>query len=289
MCKSIEDVTYELFNIEPNTFYEKKFLGGEAANYMSSHLNLYDIEMSRLRFLIEHIKEGMTVLDIGCGSGPFGKTLKEYCKVDRLVGVDMSQECVEMSLLCGYDETKCFEVSSNIPYDDSEFDCVISVDFFGHIEFRHKNKIINEIHWVTKPGGISLHVIESGEVDYLSCDPKDENDEIKQYVHQDGHVGIENTHELRKRWEQYFDKLNIENAFIHPIYPINTYKFSHLKEVDSTLLNIIKGFSDKEIIACQVLMGFIDHYFKGLLRKYNSEILDTSIEVTDNSYGSFIG
>lgn len=265
-----ERITYEYLGIDPHTFYDGKFCGGETSqNYLNDPRNRFDIEFSRLRFLASNIKEGR-VLDLGCGSGPYAKTLKEYCNVSEIVGVDMDPKCVEIAK-SSYDKAEVFELAKKLPFDDNYFDVVFSVDFFGHIEFRYKNLLIEEIHRVTRPSGLSVHIIESGELDYLKIDLRNPQDKLLQYITMEGHIGIESAYRIKKRWERYFNVISIENAFIYPIYPLTTYLAGQSFGPEFSI--IISDFSEKEKKAAQICLGFVCDYLKQIARNISPDML----------------
>ncbi|MDQ2946769.1 MAG: hypothetical protein M3Y27_12620 [Acidobacteriota bacterium] len=70
-----------------------------------------------------------------------------------------------------------------------------------------------------RPGGKSVHVIESGELDYASIDRSNPDEPLLRYVRLEGHVGIEPPDRLKLRWEQYFSAVSAENAFVFPFAP----------------------------------------------------------------------
>ena len=76
-------------------------------------------------------KDAKTVLDVGCGNGYLLTTLSRNKKFERLVGVDVSKPRIE-----SIDNASVkFEVASttNLPFEDSEFDLVSSIEVLEHI------------------------------------------------------------------------------------------------------------------------------------------------------------
>ena len=131
------------------------------------------------------------MLDLGCGSGFFGAWVRHEFPHVSLHGLDMSEACVGTALENGYDVVKAADFLTELPYPDGYFDFVFTMDVFGHIEFRHKDRVVAEIARVTRPGGGGFHGIEAGELDYFVSNPKDPEDPIRKYVYMDGHVGVE--------------------------------------------------------------------------------------------------
>lgn len=105
-----------------------------------------------------NIKEGDTVLDIGCGAGV------DLLYASRLVGATghvYGIDCTEAMLAAAaemieryrlYNITTNFVSTDNIPYSDAMFDVVISNGVFNL--FIDKEKLLGEIFRVLKPGGV---------------------------------------------------------------------------------------------------------------------------------------
>ena len=90
---------------------------------------------------------GKKVLDVGCGTGNFTKKLS--CLGYDAVGVDPSEAMIERAI---EKNLKCVRGSAEeIPFDDEEFDAVISV---AALEFvRDRKKALREMLRVTNGGG----------------------------------------------------------------------------------------------------------------------------------------
>jgi cyclopropane fatty-acyl-phospholipid synthase-like methyltransferase len=265
-----EHVTYQSLGIDPAKFYEGKFAASASdPDYLADPRNKYDIEYSRLRFLVEHVKGG-NVLDLGCGAGPFGATLKRRCGIDQIVGVDMDPKCVQIARQT-YDRAEVMELKGQVPFPDAYFDTVFSVDFFGHIEFCQKNALIREIHRITKPGGLSVHIIESSELDYSQADPTDPDNPIMKYILQDGHIGVEPASHLCQRWGRYFTVTTLESAFIYPFFPIMAYAAN--RDFDPDFREIIQSFSPEQRRAAHICLGFVCDHLRMLARQIDPALL----------------
>lgn len=263
-------ITYEYLNINPEEFYSGKFVGGvNSANFLEYRNNRYDIEYSRIRFIADYVKGGR-VLDLGCGSGPYGRTLKKHCNVAELIGVDMDDKCISMAKK-SYDDAIKFELGKKLPFEDNYFDYVISIDFFGHVEFRQKNNLVSEIYRVTKPKGLSVHIIESAEFKYEDVNISDPEDALLKYIKMEGHVGLEPAECVNKRWSKLFEVITIENAFLYPFYPIAAYLSD--SNVNGELKEILSSFNDNEKVAAQIVLGYVCDYFKNLARNTKPDIL----------------
>ncbi|SCZ86506.1 class I SAM-dependent methyltransferase [Nitrosomonas mobilis] len=266
---SKEEITYKFFGIDPVEFYSGKFAGWPGApDYLSIPKNRYDIEYDRARFLVSNIV-GNCVLDIGCGSAPYGNTIRGNVPVKEIYGVDLDSVCVEHAR-ASYDFVSIFDLNSKLPFADNFFDCVFSMDVFGHIEFRHKDHLLGEINRVTKRGGRQVHGIECGVIDYYSASPLNPGCPITNYVLQEGHVGIEDAFDLRSRWMRFFDDVVIENAFVWPLKP-----FASIKNISmpSELRGILASYDQAQIDAIQVVLGFLQGECREQIKKTDPELL----------------
>ena len=243
---------YKSFGIKSiEKFYKDKFLGKSVGNFLKYYsMAKYDIRYSKVTWIYNNIRPGTTILDIGCGSGHL--TILYNKKIKKLVGVDISEMCLQEALRGGYDEVYKADVLS-LPFDNSTFDYVVSLDLFGHIEAKLKNKVISEIARVLKPDGITLHGLEEGEIDYNKLPPDQEKEIIG-----DGHVGIETRDKIKKRFKRYFKKITVQGAF-GPCQDWDAYiKYSKCFPAD--FINYIKNFSDRDIKVFNIAMGYVHNY-----------------------------
>ncbi|MGA2061483.1 MAG: methyltransferase domain-containing protein [Thermoguttaceae bacterium] len=216
----LEEITYELFGIDPGKFYETKFANGADPDMLSNPFHHYSVEYEKIRRLVADLQallpNGGTALDIGCGSGTYGRTLVANVPGLILHNVDMSKKCLKQASMNGYAATRLFNLEEPLPYDDGTYDVVFSMDLFGHIEFRHKDALIGEIARVTKPGGGGHHGVESGYVDYLNCNPKDPNNPVRRYVYIDGHIGVEPASDICQRFSRRFAEVRHHVTYLYP-------------------------------------------------------------------------
>ncbi len=198
-ARSKDEITYATFGIDPAEFYATKFhFPGRLDPAAVGGAFRRTINFQKVDFLLEELRSagagtepGLRVLDLGCGSGIYGAWVRHEFPRVSLHGLDMSEACVGTALGNGYDVVKAADFLAGLPYPDGYFDFVFTMDVFGHIEFRHKDRVIAEIARVTRPGGAGFHGIEAGEIDYFAADPLNPGDPIRKYVHVDGHVGVE--------------------------------------------------------------------------------------------------
>ncbi len=94
------------------------------------------------------------ILDSGCGTGKNIEFLqsKEY----RMEGFDLSSDAISFCHKRNISQTKVGD-STHIEYNSQTFDSVIHMDVFGLIDEADRQKVIQEIYRVLKPGGY-LHI-----------------------------------------------------------------------------------------------------------------------------------
>lgn len=115
------------------------------------------------RRLVEQaaIGDGMSVLDVGAGTGTLAALVNERHPGARVTGLDADPAMLERARskapLAAFDEG----MSYALPYPDESFDRVLSSLFFHHLRPEDKARTLAEIHRVLRPGG-ELHVADWG-------------------------------------------------------------------------------------------------------------------------------
>jgi ubiquinone/menaquinone biosynthesis C-methylase UbiE len=272
--KNFDHITYESFGIDPRQFYSGKFKGARGdIDWLAYKPHQFHLEFARARFLARNIK-GPRVLDLGCGTGPFAETLRRHSEARELVGLDLDPACVEIAAQV-YDHASTFDISGNLPFPDGHFDTVLSCDVFGHIEFRHKDRLIGEIRRITRDGGHSVHIIESGSIDYdlLTAHP---DDPLRHYVLMEGHVGLEGAEALIARWSRVFGRVELENAMLYPFTTIPGYLVDPL--VPEELKTLMRQFNNEQIEAAHVMLGYVLERMMEWFHSQQSELLTPSDE-----------
>jgi len=104
----------------------------------------------RVKMLSNHIRSGMTVLELGCGTGYFTKELAR-CGAD-IVAVDVSSELLEIARADCPAKNVRYEIqdASALSYSDAMFDSVVGSSVLHHLEIK---EALQEIYRVLKPGG----------------------------------------------------------------------------------------------------------------------------------------
>jgi len=127
----------------------------EVIKFFNEHAQTWDDKRIRNQKAVDYIldaagvKEGVSVLDIGCGTGElFGDYQNR--KVGILMGVDIASKMLEVA-------RKKFPYVSTICADateltlESRFDCIVVYNAFPH--FPYPEKLIHQMSHLLKPGG----------------------------------------------------------------------------------------------------------------------------------------
>lgn len=101
----------------------------------------------------------LDVLDLGCGTGLFGKEIAPY--VNTLVGVDLSQKMLDKAELLGvYDHLEHQDILAMIQDEpDADYDLIAATDVFVYI--GKLDDIFREAKRILKPQGILAFSAES--------------------------------------------------------------------------------------------------------------------------------
>lgn len=237
-------------------FYRDRFLSGSVfeARYFDA-LDRFDIKFARTMWVYDNVRRGSSVLDLGCGEGVLG-LLKR--KNTYLAGIDLSAPLVEMARGNGYD-TACVGLLTELPFPTASFDYVVSLDVFGHIGFDDKDTVLREIKRVLRPGGVTMHGIESFNPklhpDYGSSSPE----KLAQFVGIDGHIGLEMDEQIATRFARFFSSVQTE-----PRYTLCLSVAEFIKQFDeygapfeSDFIEYLRGLSFDERHAFDVAMGYV--------------------------------
>jgi ubiquinone/menaquinone biosynthesis C-methylase UbiE len=105
------------------------------------------------------------VLDLGCGTGTLAAMAKSHVPGAELVGLDGDPEVLERARektdVAGVEIRFDEGFSTELPYEDSSFDRVLSTLFFHHLTGADKRRTAEELARVIRPGG-ELHVADLG-------------------------------------------------------------------------------------------------------------------------------
>ncbi|KEQ25969.1 class I SAM-dependent methyltransferase [Paenibacillus tyrfis] len=287
-----DDITYALFDIDPAAYYQERYAYGDVVGVVANEgrVTQNTLIYQKAHYLHEALRRCLSdpgnhpvkVLEVGCGSGTFGARLKHFFPEIELFGVDMSSSCIEIAKQNGFDHAVTYDVVQGLPYADSEFDFIYTMDFFGHVEFRSKDPMIAEISRITKPGGYGFHGIESGFIDYLNCNPKNPDDTVRKYVYMEGHIGVETLEDILDRFSKHFE---IVQAFPFPIRPLlNIGNILNSRFWGEEFYTAFAGIDNPTSrVAADLVTGWLNKYLTDqLLQIYGNELTQSRVADTGN-------
>lgn len=258
---------------EEQRFYEEKFIETHPWRwyhrfFLPLHLGLYKIYWFQKR-----IKKGARVLDLGCGGGR-----EFFANNYQMTGVDISEHAIKNAKRI-YQNAIVADVRA-IPFPDKTFDYVISMDVLGHIPLADKAGVISEIFRVLKPGGGTIHYIET----------KRKNNELEKrypglyyenFVLKDGHFGLETPTETVERFRQFkILKVQGHAALLSPIEDYAKRFDNEMKDINPWI-KFLTWFS--KIVGEHTYLRFIVNCTFGI----PARILNSTARL-DNSSGVFI-
>jgi ubiquinone/menaquinone biosynthesis C-methylase UbiE len=105
-------------------------------------------------FLLPHLQQGMSLLDVGCGPGNITADLADCVASGRAVGLDLSAEVVAAAAADHQRENLSFAVGDVYALDhpDGSFDIVYAHQVLQHLS--DPVAALREMRRVAKPGGI---------------------------------------------------------------------------------------------------------------------------------------
>lgn len=238
-------------------FYRLRYASGELldADYFDA-VNRFDIRWSRSLWVYDNVEPGSKVLDLGCGAGLLSLLKRKGCQV---IGVDISPDCAAVATRNGYTLACAGELAA-LPFFDHTFDYVVSLDVMGHVEFDQKDSVLAEIKRVLKPDGITLHGIECMNREQQKDYDEMSEEELRQFVAVDGHVGMEDEPANQTRFKQFFANVLTEPRYSVCVPCDELLKLADeygLPRCDRDLLDYLRGLSFDERRAFNMAMGYV--------------------------------
>jgi predicted TPR repeat methyltransferase len=134
-----------------------------AASYESRMLeDLKYVGPERIEDLVRFAlgdQDGLSILDLGCGSGLAGVIMKK--RATELVGVDLSAEMIELAQARKiYDRLEVAEITGWLEQGRDVFDLIVSTDCL--IYFGDLNRIVNAAAKRVKKSGLFAFSLERG-------------------------------------------------------------------------------------------------------------------------------
>lgn len=104
------------------------------------------------------IKDGSTILDLGCGTGDLAYKINKYSKKSKIIGLDLSEAMLDVAKFKRGKEDKniIFQKgnSESLPFQDDYFDYIFCLNSFHH--YANYKKALQEIHRVLKNDGFFI-------------------------------------------------------------------------------------------------------------------------------------
>jgi len=238
-------------------FYRARYVSDELldARYFDA-LNRFDIRRARTLWVYDNVRANSRVLDLGCGGGVLA-LLKR--KGVTLFGVDISDACAAASRKNGYDAAYTARLTA-LPFADKSFDYVVSLDVMGHVEFAEKDTVLAEIRRVLRPGGVTLHGIESMNRAWQKDYDEMSDDELRRFIQADGHVGMEDEEAINARFRKFFAHVRTESRFGVCLACEEILKLADVYGMpvcEPDFLEYLRSLSFKERRAFDMAMGYV--------------------------------
>ena len=147
----INSLTRQAYNLAAQKYHD----------LFHNEMNEKEYDRKLLDSFAARFNKDSLICDAGCGpSAHIGRYLFE--KGINVVGVDISEKCVELAQL-NYPEMKfeCADISS-MPFDDNYFDGLISYYSIINTPKIYVGRIFTEFRRVLKPGGYLLAAVKAG-------------------------------------------------------------------------------------------------------------------------------
>ncbi|MGL5052637.1 MAG: cyclopropane fatty acyl phospholipid synthase [Cetobacterium sp.] len=181
---SKKDISFH-YDTGNNLFYnmlDKRMV--YTCGYWKNAKNLDEAQEHKLDLICKKIglKPGMTVLDVGCGWGPFMKYAAEkYGAI--CTGITLSKEQIKLGEeLCeGLPVT--FVYKDYREFESEQFDRVVSVGMFEHVGYQNYTTFMNKMSTLLKDDGVFLLHTIGGLKSNPQADPW-----IKKYIFPNGSI-----------------------------------------------------------------------------------------------------
>ena len=151
LLKSINSFTQKAYNLAAQRYHL----------LFNNEMNEKEYDRKLLNDFAARFNKDSLVCDAGCGpSAHIGRYL--FDKGIKVIGVDISEKCIEIAKL--YNPDMKFECAdfSDLPFDDNSFDGVISYYSIINTPKIYVNKIFTEFRRVLKTNGYLLVAVKEG-------------------------------------------------------------------------------------------------------------------------------
>jgi SAM-dependent methyltransferase len=129
-------------NIPSSQYFEKLDL---------TYKNPSHLMHKKMKLVLDYVRRGESLIDIGCGTGEFIVQLRE--RFNRLVGIDTSSHAIEFTARrVGKGRNillECGELDS-FHFPAEHFDACLCLDVLEHV--KDLSSLLQEIHRILRPG-----------------------------------------------------------------------------------------------------------------------------------------
>ena len=112
-----------------------------------------------------HLQPGHRVLDLGCGTATLTILIKQTHPDAEVIGLDGDPKVLEIgrakAAKAGVTITLDHGMAFQLPYPDNSFDRVLSSLVLHHLTSENKQRALQQVHRVLRPGG-ELIVVDFG-------------------------------------------------------------------------------------------------------------------------------
>lgn len=149
--ESINALTRQAYNLAAQKYHD----------LFHNEMNEKEYDRKLLDSFAARFNNDSLICDAGCGpSGHIGRYL--FDKGINVVGVDISEKCIELAKLNNPEmKFECADISK-MPFDDNSFDGLISYYSIINTPKIYVKKIFSEFCRVLKPNGYLLLAVKAG-------------------------------------------------------------------------------------------------------------------------------
>lgn len=101
-------------------------------------------------------REGLALLDAGCGTGGFLAWIDRRADIDRLCGIDLSAEAIAVAREEAPRADLAVGQLHALPYEDGTFDVITLTDVLQHVDEKDEAATLRELLRVLRSGGALL-------------------------------------------------------------------------------------------------------------------------------------
>jgi ubiquinone/menaquinone biosynthesis C-methylase UbiE len=137
---------------------------------------------------LAHLQPGESILDVGCGTGSLAIAAKRQAGPAGAVhGLDASPELIaraeKKARKAGVDVAFKNAFAQSLPFQDAQFDLVLTTLMLHHLPKRGRTELAGEIRRVLKPGGRVLAIDFGGTA-------RNRKSILDRFHHRHGHIEL---------------------------------------------------------------------------------------------------